>query len=436
MRALIQYEIRKMLTDSAAKYLCALLIGLITFNIYTVISKYSCGITDFSFDRFFTGRRYYGLKAVQEVKKRYRNYTADYSEFSVKNLRAAYNAKKKLNEDFAKKAAEEGAQWSAVLRNELMERNSAKLDEVYPSRLQAFLSLVSAGIDKSEPVEQAVPDNMYEMLFDIRAYQTAATESESEQQLLRQKCDELSVPFRFGYCEGWSWLSLSMEKLLKWLPALMMAFFMLILKYENESGMEELSFTTRYGRTKGVYAKIIAGVGAAVLFYTAASVIYAAGIFSILGVEGGIYPVQILPVSFYFGMPVYSINLIQCCLLQYFLGLLVTVSAVLALFFAFSLFRNYVSAFVISLIMYYGINLFSKLLPSMSDSPLQKYIEGIGVNALNMVHNFCGLIQNGDFIWFFGIPVLRMYGLIIIYAGLSFMLAVLTMYRYGRCKVR
>lgn len=435
MRELIQYEIRKMVTDSAAKYLCALLIGWIAFSIYTVISQYSCSVTDIPSGMLFAGRRYYGLKAVREVKKWYRNYTADYSEFSVKNLRAVYNAQKKLDEDFVKKTAEEGAQWSAVLRNELMERNSAKLNEVYPPQIQACLVTI-AGADRSKPAEQAVPDNMYEVLFDIRAYESAATESETEQQLLRQTCDALSVPFRFGYCEGWSRLIITMEKFLKWLPALIMAFFMLILKYENESGMEELAFTTRYGRTKGVYAKIIAGIGTAGLFYTAASGIYAAGIFSILGIEGGLYPVQILPVSFYLGMPVYAINLIQCCLLQYFLGFLVTVSAVLFLFFAFSLFRNYVSAFVISFIIYYGINLFSKLFPSPADSPLQKYIEGIGVNALKMMNNFCGLIQNGDFMRFFGIPVLRVYGLIIIYAAASALLAGFTMYRYGRYKAR
>ena len=53
-----------------------------------------------------------------------------------------------------------------------------------------------------------------------------------------------------------------------------------------------------------------------------------------------------------------------------------------------------------------------------------------------MLYIFCGQILDGDFIYFFGIPVLRAYGLVIVYAAVSIALAGMSIYRYRRCEIR
>ena len=79
MCALVWYEINKMLTDTAAKYVFALLLGWTMFSIYTVITGYWCSapysdseaVADLS-----TNRGYTGLKAITETKRRYRPFGA------------------------------------------------------------------------------------------------------------------------------------------------------------------------------------------------------------------------------------------------------------------------------------------------------------------------------------------------------------------------
>lgn len=441
MYALIRYEIKKMLTDTAAKYVFALLLGWTMFSIYTVITGYRCSapysdseaVADLS-----TNRGYTGLKAIKETKRRYRQYSGD-TVLSVPLLRDAYRIRQKLKEDFKKEA--EAASWPPFLYNEYMERNSLKQSDFYPDKVWFFLYLMTSE-SLGEAAEDFIPDSLYEDHFDARVA-SGVTRVESERHLLRQKCAELPVPFPFGYCAGWDRLGGRFAKFVYWLPALITLFFILILKYEQESGMDTITFTAVYGRTKGVYAKLVAGVCTAAILYTAVSLVYALSLLSVFGFEGGTYPIQLTAWANYYVMSVYPLNLIQCCLVQYLMGLTVTVSAVLCTYWVFSLVRNAFVSLAAVWALYYGVKLLSLLPPEFSvlrDNPHvsdpQKYIQSIGMNALNMRFIFCGQILDGDFIYFFGVPVLRAYGLIIIYAAVSIVLAGMSVYRYRRCEIR
>lgn len=441
MYALIRYEIKKMLTDTAAKYVFVLLLGWTFFSVYTVITGYWCSApysdSEAAAD-LSTGRGYMGLKAIKETKRQYRQYTGD-TVLSVPLLRDAYRVKQRLKEDFKKEA--EAAGWPPFLYNEYMERNSLKMSDFYPDSVKLFLYLMTSE-SLGGAAEDAVPDSLYEDHFDARV-DSGITREESERHLLRQKCAELPVPFRFGYCAGWEQVGGKFRTFVYWLPALITLFFILILKYEQESGMDTITFTAVYGRTKGVYAKLVAGVCTAVILYTAVSLVYALSLLSIFGFEGGTYPIQITSWANYYIMSAYPLNLMQCCLVQYLMGLTVTVSAVLCAYWVFSLVRNAFVSLAVVWALYYGIKLLSSLPPAYNElhsnlhvSDLQRYIQSIGVNALNMLYIFCGQILDGDFIYFFGIPVLRAYGLVIVYAAVSIALAGMSIYRYRRCEIR
>ncbi|MGP1529816.1 MAG: hypothetical protein ACTTI3_05685 [Treponema sp.] len=436
MYALIRYEIKKMLTDTAAKYVFALLLGWTFFSVYTVITGSWCSapysdseaVADLS-----TNRGYSGLKAIKETKRRYRQYTGE-TTLSVPLLRAAYRVREQLNEDFKKEA--EAADWPPYLYNEYRERNALKYSDFYPNVVWFFLYLMTSE-SLGEAAEDFIPDSFYDEFFDSQAA-AGVTRVESERHLLRQKYAELPVPFRFGYCAGWDQLAGKFRTFVYWLPALITLFFILILKYEQESGMDTITFTTVYGRTKGVYAKLIAGGCTVAILYTAVSLVYALSLLSVFGFEGGSYPIQITLWANFYAMSVYPLNLMQWCLVQYLMGLTVTVSAALCAYWVFSLMRNAFVSLAVVWALYYGVTLLNFVSHDYEAyiGALQNYIQRIGMNALDMLNIFCGQIQNGDFIYFFGIPILRAYGLVIVYAAVSIVLAGMSIYRYRRCEIR
>lgn len=145
-----------------------------------------------------SGRGYTGLKAIQETKRRYRQYTGE-TTLSVPLLRAAYRVREQLNEDFKKEA--EAADWPPYLYNEYRERNALKYSDFYPNVVWFFLYLMTSE-SLGEAAEDFIPDSLYDEYFDARVA-SGVTREESERHLLRQKCAELPVPFPFGYCAGW-----------------------------------------------------------------------------------------------------------------------------------------------------------------------------------------------------------------------------------------
>ena len=111
MYALIRYEIKKMFTDTAAKYVFILLLGWVVLNVYTVITGYWCSAPysdSEAASNLSTDRGYTGLKAIRETKRRYRQYTGE-TTLSAPLLRAAYRVREQVNEDFKKEA--EAADW-------------------------------------------------------------------------------------------------------------------------------------------------------------------------------------------------------------------------------------------------------------------------------------------------------------------------------------
>ena len=60
----------------------------------------------------------------------------------------------------------------------------------------------------------------------------------------------------------------------------------------------------------------------------------------------------------------------------------------------------------------------------------------LGINILNTFYNFLGIIYDGEFIYFFGIPVLRAYGIAIWYSIIVFVLTVLIIFNYKKMQIK
>ena len=88
-----------------------------------------------------------------------------------------------------------------------------------------------------------------------------------------------------------------------------------------------------------------------------------------------------------------------------------------------------------AVVLIYSMRFFIMLI-NVRKSFIAKYISVLGINILNTFYNFLGIIYDGEFIYFFGIPVLRAYGIAIWYSIIVFVLTVLIIFNYKKMQIK
>ncbi len=430
MLKLISFEFKKMFTDSASKYVFLLLVLWTGFSLYNHISGYAVQTAtradnqeNDSMWRF----PYEGLKAVHFIKKQYYNYE---TEFTAENLREVYKDEIKLQKEFEEEVVKH-PEWTPFYRNAMLEMSYAKLDDLYPiDMIFACRDANMKNISDINRIDEAVPNNFYKNHFDYIAYSLHEGISKTERDLTRSYLSKISTPYKYKYCEGWKRLTEKFYSFQWYLPALITMLFILILKYEQESGMQSLSFTCKYGRTKSVYAKLIAALLIVLTVYTFVSFIYIIVILSIFGFKGAMIPIQSIN---FMHVSIYNLNLMQFFILQFFIGFALCVFAVLFAFFIFSIYQNYILALVSSMAVVYILPF---ILNYTRDSKVLKYTKLFGVGVFDIRINFCNEKAYTNFLYLFNLPVLRAYGILIIYALVSLVLIAFIIFNYKRMQIK
>ncbi len=428
MLKLIRFEFKKMFTDSAAKYVFLLLALWTGFSLYNAISGYSVvtatraenqeNDTMWSFP-------YQGLKAVKFIKKEYYNYE---TEFSAENLRKVYKDKIKLQEEFEGKVNEH-LEWTPFYRNAMLETSYAKLFDLYPVDMCLFLFNLNLSNNSRDinsfddnKLKKILLDNFYKNFFSERLYSDDEDISQKEKDLIYSHFIKLPIPYKYKYCEGWKRSMNKFYLFQRYLPALITMLFILILKYEQESGMQALSFTCKYGRTKSIYAKLIAAFLIVLAVYTFVSFIYLIILLSIFGFKGASVPIQSIQIA---QASIYNLNLMQFFILQFFIGLVLCVFTVLFAFLIFTIYQNYIIATVSSLAFVYII---PRILNYTENKIIREYTTLFGVEILNRA--------SSNFLYLFGLPVFRAYGILIIYAFVSLVLIAFIVFNYKRMQIK
>ncbi len=436
MLKLIRFEFKKMFTDFAAKYVFLLLVLWTVFSLYNHISGYAVHTATRENNRnddslwFFP---YEGIKAISFIKNKFYNYE---TEFTAENLRKVYKDKIKLQKEFKEEVVKH-PEWTPFYRNQKLEQSFAKLNDLYPADMCTFLYSLNLSDNTSvinetneNNLKSILPDNFYDKLFDERSYSSNEYISQKEKDLIRSYLVKLPIPYKYKYCEGWKRLAFKFYSFQWYLPALITMLFILILKYEQESGMQSLSFTCKYGRTKSVYAKLIASLLIVLLVYTFVSFVYFIIILSFFGFKGAIVPIQSIQMA---QASLYNLNLVQFFILQFFIGFALCVFAVLFAFFIFSIYQNYILALTSSVAVVYILPF---ILNYTGDQKVLKYTKLFGVGVFDIRTNFFNEDVYAKFLYFFNLPVLRAYGILIIYAFVSLVLIAFIVFNYKRMQIK
>ncbi len=433
MLRLIHFEFKKIFADSATKYIFILLAFFTFFSIYNDISEYF--VFSSKKDINLWHEPYNGLQAIKIIKKRFYNYECD---ITAELLRQVGKDSIKLEEEFHNKV--ENNDWSYARLNAEKERNSMKLFELYPQDIVAFYYVINrGGISDMNRLNEAIPNDFYKQWFKYKAYRKVSSSSSSFEQDTKKTKDlrykyltKLSIPYRYRYCEGWGLLSYRTQHFQKYLPAIILLVFIILLKYEQESGMQAFIFTTKYGRTKAVYSKIISAILIATVLYTIAFLIYSLSILTIFGFKGWNVQIQVSSLN----EAIHNLNFLEFLLLQFLLALFLSVFTLLLSFFIFSISQNYIISLVATLVTLYGLPYLLNQIFVLNISSYAKYTSLIGVNILRVRENFLGSVPNGEFIYFFGIPILHVYGILIIYGLLSIVLMFLIAFNYKYLQIK
>lgn len=434
MCELVYYELKKLFTDAAAKYVCGFLAVLVFMNSYQTISRYF----------FHSGERqgrlwfapYHGLEAIKKYCEKFYYYE---TELTAEKVRQVFTDELKLLADFEQEA--ERNKWSLSRWNAEKERVFCKLRDIHPYELCLMVTVMSPEISDikriQKNIEEIIPEDFYQSkLFNGRVNFWPYLSKESEKVLVQQKLNRLPIPYKVTYCEGWRVALGRIEGVQRWIPACVLLLIMLILKYETESGMMDLILATKYGKSKAVYAKLLA----ALLIVTVANALvyfsYLISVLSAFGFKGWNIQIQTCEKMH---ESIYNLQYLSFFLVQFALGWLLSVFIVLVGFFVFSLCQQYIIALIVAGSMFYFpvaatyVSTHSRM-HGMTGS--DKLLSLVGINAMKIKTNFVGLIPDGEFIYFFGAPVLRVYGFIMIYAGLSLILAVLIVMRYRHMRIK
>ncbi len=425
MFKLINFELKKIFTDTAAKYVFAALIIWVVFSIYTSISSFYFSIGDKENRLWFIPSS--GLEAIKLVKEKMYNYE---TEFTAENLRQVFKDERKLLEEFEKKV--KTSNWSPARINAENERMYSKMNVLYP--IDELLMTKDANVYDIQDVQradEAVPNDFYDRFFNFRAYSREGLIHQTEKDLVRKKLDRLPIPYKYKYCEGWKQITQTVDSFQELLPLFILILFMLVLKVENESGMTNIIFTTIYGRTKSAYIKIYSALIIVTAIYTIVFLIYSLGILIPFGFKG--WDVQIQ--TGWAHESIYNLNYLQFFLFQFLLGWILSVFCLLIGLCIFSFCQNYMVSMIGAVVLIYSMRFFIMLI-NVRKSFIAKYISVLGINILNTFYNFLGIIYDGEFIYFFGIPVLRAYGIAIWYSIIVFVLTVLIIFNYKKMQIK
>lgn len=107
-----------------------------------------------------------------------------------------------------------------------------------------------------------------------------------------EKCNNTKTPFEYGFYYGYSNLYSTYEMLIVGVIAICICLAS-VFAGEYQNGTDKILLTTKYGKSKGITAKIIASYIFATLVFTIYLIFAIGSVFLIFGTEGGNLPIQL-----------------------------------------------------------------------------------------------------------------------------------------------
>ncbi len=153
--------------------------------------------------------------------------------------------------------------------NELIKINLEEQKDFYGIREKKIEDLINASQDYKE-----------------RTY------TESEKEYWIEKSKNVNTPFKYGFYYGYSNLYNTYEMLIIGVIAIVICLAS-VFAGEYQNGTDKILLTTKYGKSKGIIAKIIASYLFSILIFTIYLIVAVGIVFCMFGTEGGNLPIQV-----------------------------------------------------------------------------------------------------------------------------------------------
>ena len=204
--------------------------------------------------------------------------------------------------------------------------------------------------------------------------------------------ERLDTPFTYGYSAGWEGLMELLKPLLLFIALAIVILLAPLFAAEYQTGAASILLTTRYGRSKLIYAKLTAGFLAATGLFAGGVLLYGLIVFGVYGAAGGGNSWQTLAL-----LSPYNLTLLTACLGSLALGYLACL-AIAATVLALSAWMKSPYPVVISGFLFLLAALFiphskiSRLFNHLKDLLPANLMDGTGIFRSYEVYHLFGLL--------------------------------------------
>lgn len=275
---MLRYEIKKVFSKSKNR-----MAVIVLFVILVITSVLTINKVEYVDEK---GNHFVGISAARDLRE-------------AKNEWKGY-----LTEDTLSKALEENRTINnskEALSDDITEQNKAYAKK---QGIVSIIDVISQAFSEYRDYNYYAADNVsddevgaiYERRISaLKEWFDSGEETftQEEKDFMIQKYEDLETPFYYEYMDGWAALLQNISTFILIL-ALVIGFFVSgIFSDEFQAKADSIFFSTRFGRSRGISAKVGAGFCITTVFYVIFVLLYTFIVLFVLGVDGANCPIQL-----------------------------------------------------------------------------------------------------------------------------------------------
>lgn len=281
MDVLIRFELRKIIRKKTFLFGVLILLGAAVFLSMILISNERITGKD--------GKFLHGIAAIQLQKEYNRQLSGS---LTVDKIVDAVKWQHFIKHD------PNNLDGKGEITIEANAKNLVKYEQIYTLVSSAFSPVGDYDfyvIDNMEPSEAKVfYQKRLEKVNDYLQQDDSFNYSEEEKEFFIKMNEKISVPFKIAHVNGWENVFENQQSLFLIISFVIAICLAPVFAGEYQSGADSIILSSRYGRNKLIFAKLIAALIITLLFYAIAVLTYTLILLAICGFDGRNASIQII----------------------------------------------------------------------------------------------------------------------------------------------
>lgn len=284
MGTLVKFELKKLLTKKMNIVLIIVCLILITLLFSMTGSDFLTSDKD--------GNSYKGKKAISIRKEQLKEISGSLtSERIIEEIQKLQELRNDENNLITDSYGE--TDFSPKIYNEYLSNRLnllVNINRVYADYNASYINeLFKLDLEKQEDFYKVREERIEEKLnktYDGKTY------SNQEKEYWMEKSKNIEIPFEYDFYYGYSNLYSTYEMLIIGIIAICICLAP-VFAGEYQNSTDKILLTTKYGKSKGIIAKIIASYIFAIVVFTIYLIFAIGSVFLMFGIDGGNLPIQL-----------------------------------------------------------------------------------------------------------------------------------------------